>query len=124
MFSDANISNSNAYCSQASFSGKWMLLSLAINFLCQEPSCWKHEVIRRYIHWGQQEVQLQQTLKPDLGKFKLEIDCKIQEDFREREIKGDRELGKEIKEKMDVNSGPEGCLELKRRQEKSCISGI
>ena len=64
MFSDANISNSNAHCSLVSFSGTWMPLSLAINFLCEEPSCWKYEVIRRYIHWGQKEVQLRYTLKP------------------------------------------------------------
>lgn len=45
------------------------------------------------------------TLSPDLVKPKLEIDYKIQEEFR-GEIKEDRALGQEIKEVMSLKLGP------------------
>lgn len=45
------------------------------------------------------------TLSPDLVKPKLEIDYKIQKEFR-GEIKEDRALGQEIKEVMSLKLGP------------------
>lgn len=95
-----------------------MLLSFAVNFPCGEPSCWKHKIIRRYIHLGTAGGPTTvKTLNSDLAKPKLEKDYKTQEEFR-------GVLGKEIKKEMDLTLGPTGCLALTWNCKRSCISGI
>jgi len=55
-----------------------MLLSLTVNLPCGEPSCQKHEVIKRYIHLGTAGGPIAvKTLSFDLEKPKLEIDDKL-----------------------------------------------
>lgn len=83
-----------------------MLLPFAVNFPCGEPSCWKHKIIRRYIHLGTAGGPTTvKMLNSNLAKPKLERDYKTQEEFREV-------LGKEIKKEIDLTLDPTGCLGL------------
>lgn len=56
-----------------------MLLTFAVNLPHGEPSCWKHEVVRRYIHLGTAGGPTAiKTLSTDLANLELGKDYKIQ----------------------------------------------
>ena len=99
-----------------------MLLSLAANFPCGKPSCWKYELTWKCIHLGTAGgLTAARTLSPGLAKPKVEIHYKIQEAFRGGEIRGGW-----------VRDQGGGGLEVwscrtpraERHQERSCVSGI
>lgn len=78
-----------------------MLLSLAVNLPCGEPTCPKHEVIRRYIHLGTAggptavQALRHWPCKTQTGK-RLQNPIRV----HKGEIKGGRMMEKEFNKEM------------------------